>query len=137
MQAIESRPRPGFPHEIVWSGLATLTLLAARFFPFDRVPLGFCPLRTFTGVPCPSCGGTRSFVALAHLELGEAIRMNPLAALVGIGAMLYVAYSFGVWALGWKRWRPEAHSEARVRLLRYGVLGAVTLNWIYLIAIGR
>ena len=35
-----------------------------------------CGLRKLTGLPCPGCGLTRSFVFLGHGQLGEAFRMN-------------------------------------------------------------
>ena len=43
-----------------------------------------CPLRTFTGIPCPLCGMTRSVTATVHLRLSEALAMN----LAGVAAVL-------------------------------------------------
>lgn len=37
-----------------------------------------CTFRRLTGVPCPGCGLTRSFVFLAHGQLLDALRANPL-----------------------------------------------------------
>jgi hypothetical protein len=37
-----------------------------------------CPLRTFTGLPCPGCGLTRSFIALGHLHVADAFTLHPL-----------------------------------------------------------
>ena len=45
-----------------------------------RLP-GLCPMKGLTGVPCPGCGLTRSFVATAHADLGAAFgfhRLGPL-----------------------------------------------------------
>ena len=36
-----------------------------------------CPLHALAGVPCPFCGMTRSYVALAHGEVGAAVRFHP------------------------------------------------------------
>lgn len=36
-----------------------------------------CPLRTFTGIPCPLCGMTTASVALVRGDLGAAVAANP------------------------------------------------------------
>ena len=36
-----------------------------------------CPLRTFTGIPCPFCGMTTSVKASMGLRLGDAVAANP------------------------------------------------------------
>ena len=62
--------------------------LAARFIPFDGLP-STCAFLHLTGYPCPTCGMTRSVMALAHLDLGRAMQMNSLGlAFVG---------SLGLW----------------------------------------
>jgi hypothetical protein len=47
-----------------------------------------CPLRRFTGLPCPGCGMTRAFAHLAKGEWSAAVRDHPLAPLLAaeIGA---------------------------------------------------
>jgi hypothetical protein len=68
-------------------------LVASRSKIAMRVAgLSACPLRALTGVPCPSCGATRTFVAVAGGD-GEWRRGNaPLvwyaAALVAAGVTL-------------------------------------------------
>ncbi len=63
-------------------------LLAARFIPFDRLP-STCIFYRLTGYPCPSCGITRSVMALVRFDLDVATRMNPLGVpFIGI---------FGLW----------------------------------------
>lgn len=37
-----------------------------------------CPIRKFTGIPCPGCGMTRAHVAMLHLDVGEAFYYHPL-----------------------------------------------------------
>jgi hypothetical protein len=124
-------------HEAIWGPLAILALLAARFFPFDLVSLGFCPWRALTGIPCPTCGGTRCMMELTRLDLPAALAMNPLVALAGLGAAAYAVHALGVWLLGWRRWRPSVSSPRAQRALRIGAVTALLLNWAYLILVGR
>lgn len=38
----------------------------------------FCLFYHLTGLPCPGCGLTRSFVCLSHGHLGESLHWHPL-----------------------------------------------------------
>jgi len=65
---------------ILWFGL----FLAIRSFGFspykvlEYIPL-ICPFRTISGIPCPGCGMTRAFLALAEGDFLGALRFNPLS----------------------------------------------------------
>ncbi len=124
-------------HEAIWAPIGAVILFAARFFPFDRFPLGACPFRALTGIPCLSCGGTRSLRAFTHLDLGEAFAMNPLVAALGWIAAAYLAHAVGVWVFGLPRWRPSIPSARWRNGLRLAAVSALVLNWTYLLAAGR
>ena len=47
-----------------------------------------CLLRRTTGLPCPTCGMTRSFCAMGRGDLGDAFRQHPL------GPVLYALLAF-------------------------------------------
>ncbi len=36
-----------------------------------------CSLKRYAGVPCPTCGMTRSVILTLHGDLGTAVRLNP------------------------------------------------------------
>jgi hypothetical protein len=50
-----------------------------------------CPFRLATGLPCPGCGLTRSWVYIAHGHFGEALRANPFGYLAMAAAMTLLA----------------------------------------------
>jgi hypothetical protein len=51
-----------------------------------------CPFRLVTGLPCPGCGLTRSWVYLAHGDFSEALRANPFGYVtMAAAAVLIVA----------------------------------------------
>jgi hypothetical protein len=49
-----------------------------------------CPFRLVTGLPCPGCGLTRSWVALLHGNLADSIRWHPLGPITVVVAVLLV-----------------------------------------------
>lgn len=72
-----------------------------------------CPFFNATGLPCPGCGLTRSFVCLGHGHLSEAFKWHPLGPLLFAGALLYLFGTLAKW-----KW-PD---EKRVVLALAGVL---------------
>ena len=71
--------RPGSAPELL--GLAGLGAAGAAVayqaaLGGEGLPLP-CPLRTFTGVPCPLCGMTTAATGLASGDLGAALAANP------------------------------------------------------------
>ncbi len=81
---------------------------AGAHLSIDGVPLpGVCAFREATGIPCPGCGLTRSWVALLHGDLAWSLRFHPLGWLVFLYALAQ-ATRHGVWlTLGRLRRRIE------------------------------
>jgi hypothetical protein len=117
-------------HEAVWAPLIAGAFMVARWFPFEKAPL-VCPFRAITSIPCFTCGGTRAMIALSHFDLLGALKMNPLVAVAGLLAALYLLHSIRV-AITRKPWRPQFP-----RFMRPVSIAALAVNWIYLIAVGR
>lgn len=86
-----------------WISLGGLAALALRA---QGVPLLLpgCPLRSLTGIPCPTCFLTRSALATLHGDLGEALELHlfgpPLV--VGLG---WVGWRQGVLGRALPQWR--------------------------------
>ncbi|MEQ1744954.1 MAG: DUF2752 domain-containing protein [Saprospiraceae bacterium] len=56
-----------------------------------------CPIKRLTGVPCPSCGSTRSVVSLLRGNVAEAVYWNPLGFVMVLGLFvspIWMAYDY-------------------------------------------
>ena len=115
---------------MLWAA-AAISAVALRPLWIAVAPsLGSCTFRRFTGIPCPSCGTTRTALALLDFDLGAALTINPLATMAGtvfiIGgglALLWVLLGGRVPTLG-LRWS---------RRWTTATVGVILINWIYLI----
>lgn len=93
-----------------------------------------CGWKSFTGLPCAGCGGTRALWALVHGHGEEAFLMNPGAILAVAFGFVALPYAGSVVFLKRSPWRPPwlVHLPWR-RLL----VIAIAVNWIYLLVAGR
>ena len=76
------------------AGLSLAALVTAALVSPGRVDDGpvICPFRLLTGLPCPGCGLTRSWVHLTHGQLADGLAANPFGAVsLVLAVMLVVA----------------------------------------------
>jgi hypothetical protein len=66
----------------VWLGWNVIETASHPFVP------SLCLFKDLTGIPCPSCGTTRSLVALIHGNLKEALEINPLGLIIAIALVV-------------------------------------------------
>lgn len=99
-------------------------------FPLTNIPLpGLCTFKRVTGLDCPGCGLTRSFISLGHGDLARAWAYNPA------GLLLYAVVVFQIPYRSWQLWR-IAHGQAEWRLDVWGGTimalagGLVFVQWI-------
>jgi hypothetical protein len=131
--------RPGFPAFIV--GCVTLadlavgrTLLRAdetRVYLAGRALDVQCAFRSATGLPCPTCGVTRSVVMSLHGEFARAWSMAPAGPVAVLGLL---AFAPAMLALAFIQWAGAEDRTAGVRLwIRRGALAygtAATIVWL-------
>lgn len=78
--------------------LGAAVLMAAALLPLPKngsilgLP-SLCPFNNVTGIPCPGCGLTRSFVSLGHGDVSQAFVWHPLGPLLFGAALIYVVGS--------------------------------------------
>jgi hypothetical protein len=128
--------RPGAPPlGLVFGGIGLLAAAAVGWLRFDRIPLTFCVFKGLTGLPCPTCGSTRTLGRLFALDFAGALAMNPFTTLVAVVV--------GAWALADLALLPRKKAlglEISPRLgfaLRVAALVLLLVNWLYLVAAGR
>jgi hypothetical protein len=115
---------------LIYGGIALLALWVARSFPV----LSFfppCAFKAFFGVPCPSCGSTRSVVHLANGDLFAALAMNPLITLCFIAAIFFFLYSLITLSFDLPR-IGLILSTREGTAVRAGLIGLVLAQWVYL-----
>jgi uncharacterized membrane protein len=78
-----------------------------------------CPLRRFTGIPCPGCGSTTVFMDLGAGHIGAAVAANPVTVLVGL-CLLTAPLGGGAW------WR-GLRSGRRLTV----ILAAAGASWLW------
>jgi Protein of unknown function (DUF2752) len=58
-------------------GACSAPLIGSFLYKYGyRIPFLKCPLQALIGIPCPTCGMTRSFVAIAQGNLDAAVRYH-------------------------------------------------------------
>lgn len=66
------------------SALLGAIILASIYLDCTAQKISFCLFHSITGLPCPSCGMTRAFIAIGNGDLISAISFNPASILVYI-----------------------------------------------------
>ncbi|MBS1242841.1 MAG: hypothetical protein H6R44_596 [Nitrospirae bacterium] len=114
---------------LIYGTIAILALIAVRFLPVLEL-MPSCVFRAFTGIPCPTCGATRSLVHLANGNLSASFGMNPAIALLLFAALLMFAYDVATLFSGSRISLSLTPREAT--LMRAGAVVVLLANWAYL-----
>lgn len=121
---------------LVYLALAALGWAVLRWRGEAIAAAARCPLFEATGIPCPTCGGTRAALALAHLDPGAALRASPLVTLGALGLGLWGAWGLAATVAPRLRARLEL-TPAQRRLLRLGAVVVAAAAWAYQIVRAR
>jgi Protein of unknown function (DUF2752) len=106
--------------------LAAAALVASVAIPSALIAAGptICPFRAATGLPCPSCGMTRSWSAMGHGRVRDASGFHLM------GPVTYLLAA-GLVAVGDRRVSRllDERSRARATLGAFGVAWIVAWLW--------
>ena len=129
---MDSTERATPAHALGFAALSAALLGAAAIFPLDRPPLSLfaCPLKAATGWPCLFCGCTHAFAHAVRGELASAFTSSPLGALLSLLCLSHLVVT--LLRLGGLHLRLPSFSLTPK--LRWALLGAVALNWLFVAA---
>ena len=138
LKVLKIHLRPLAPKETDFEFLFLVVSSVAAVSCFGWLASGLswpgCWFRRLTGLPCPTCGATRSALSLAHGDLAAALRYNPLIFVCYVGTIILNVYCAGVLLFQFPRLRLAGLPANVKRCLCVLVLAAVALNWVYLVA---
>lgn len=120
-------------HELVWLSVSLGSLgIAAVWFSLG-LPWPRCVFHELTGLPCLTCGMTRSAIAFFHGHFLAALQWNPLIFALLCGVIAFDVYAFAVIAARTPRFRILFRSAGEKQSLRIIAIATLALNWIYLL----
>ena len=130
--------RPLAPKETDFEFLFLAVSSVAAASSFIWLASGFpwpgCWFRRLTGLPCPTCGATRTALSLVHGDLTAAWRHNPFIFCCFIGTIILNLYCAGILLFQFPRLRLTGLPPEVKRSLCGLIFAAVALNWFYLLA---
>ena len=127
--------QPTFALTEIYGLIGVLLLFTARFIPLARYwPYWGCPMRRQLGIPCLSCGMTRSFDWFMHGRFGDSLAINPLGFALAVASTIGGIY-FALFLLRQRPPRLEIHLPDSAQLWARGaVIVALLANWGWVLA---
>jgi hypothetical protein len=121
-------------HELIWLSATAVSLgLAVSWFALG-LPWPRCVFHDLTGLPCVTCGMTRSAIQFFCGHFFAALRWNPLVFVALSGLSIFNAYALTVLVTRAPRLRILFLSRHEKIFIRVSVVALLALNWIYLLS---
>ncbi|HSF17162.1 MAG TPA: DUF2752 domain-containing protein [Vicinamibacteria bacterium] len=117
----------------VWGGVSLGLIVLSPWGATMADALWPCMFKSLTGFPCPTCGTARAALALARLDLVEALTRYPLAA---IGWISFLGGGVAAAAMTLAGRTPPALPHQIPVSTRLAFVTAFIVNWMYSIATG-
>ena len=120
-------------HELIW--LSVTVLAGAIMFGWLSLHLPWprCTFRALFGIPCLTCGSTRSALAFFRGDFLGAWHFNPLATLVFGSIAVFDLYALGTVIGNGRRLRIIANTRSERRILTFVLVAASGWNWCFLL----
>jgi len=123
------------PLGAIFGGIGLLAAGVVALLGLDRVPLTFCMFKGLTGLPCPTCGSTRTVARLFELDPAGALMMNPFTTVLAVVIAAWAVVD--VILLPRRRALRVGLSRSAARVFRVVAFVAFFVSWVYLLVVGR
>jgi len=123
--------RPKSAVHFVWGFVAIGTIAFAGIWQHQLELLPPCLFKHLTGIPCPTCGVTRSVVSLSKLDLYDSFLYNPLS-MISIFALILFSPAF-ITAWLFRKRLEIVLAERDRKFLRISLVLVLMANWAFLI----
>ena len=120
-------------YELVWFLVSLGTFLGLALWFAARLPTPQCAFHTLTGLPCVTCGATRSAFQFIHGHFATSLLFNPLAFLAFCSVTIFDLYALAVLITRAPRFRLRNFTRAEKLLARRGGIALLAGNWLYLL----
>ena len=131
---VESNPVVSSIH-IIWGPMALLFIITAGLFRDFLGLLPPCIFHRLTGIPCLTCGATRSLIALSQFDIASSFLLNPMLLLFAVGIIAFSLVS--LYSLISKKGVAIKLNQGHKKALRIGIIVLFITNWVYLVVAGK
>jgi hypothetical protein len=122
-------------YELVWLLVSLGAFLGLALWFAARFPAPRCVFHALTGLPCVTCGATRSAFQFLHVHFSASLLFNPLAFLDYCSVLAYDLYALISLATRAPRLRFGNFSHSEKLLARGVVIILLAGNWLYLLTV--
>ena len=120
-------------HELLWLGVSTAGVAAGAAWFGLHLPWPGCAFHDLTGLPCVTCGATRSTIQFLHGHFHAALVFNPLV-FAGLCAIaLFDVYAVVVLVMRMPRLRLADWKQTETNVVRALIIALLLFNWAYLL----
>ena len=120
-------------HELLWLVISLSAFLGLVLWLSAGLATPSCAFRALTGLPCLTCGATRSAWQFLHGHFLTSMRFNPLAFLAYCGIAIFDLYALAVLIARAPRLRLNNFTRTEKLALRILVVAVLSGNWLYLL----
>src|SRR6266481_8233482 len=134
MQLCRHQLEPGeTDHELIWLAVSLGSLALATAWFTLGLPWPRCVFHDLTGLPCVTCGMTRSAIQFLHGHFFAALKWNPLVFALLWGVVAFDLYALVTLAMRGPRLR-IVFRQAERKYARGVIVAVLALNWFYLLS---